>query len=58
MGKASWPEYFGALKQMEALPDLPQGWLPALSSHLEELVNMAELWEWPTCRRWSEKVFQ
>ena len=45
MGEVSCSEYFGALKRMEAHPDLPQGWLPDLSSHLQKLVNMAELWE-------------
>ena len=58
LGEATWPEYFVALKRLAADPELPPHWLPYLYQHEEDLATMALVWDWATCRRWSERVFQ
>ena len=56
-GEASWPEYLSALKQMVRMPECPEEWIPFIPPHEEQLVNMAKIWDWQTCRHWSESVF-
>ena len=58
MGEVTWAEYYAALRQLAADPNCPPAWWPHLHTHEEELAIMVISWDWPTCRRWSEKVFQ
>ena len=57
-GEATWAKYYAALRQLAGDPNCPPSWWPHLHTHEEELGIMAISWDWPTCRRWSEKVFQ
>ena len=43
---------------MIADPGCPPTWPEYLTAHLAELAEMATQWDWPVCRRWSEKVFK
>ena len=58
LGMSSWSEHFGALFIMCRHPDVPTHWSPFLLKHMEDLSNMADDWAWPTCLKWSEKVFR
>ena len=57
-GEATWPEYFSAINRMTADQLCPPGWSIHLNTHLKQLATMANTWDWPTCRRWSERVFR
>ena len=51
-------EYFATIRRITAHPAFPQSALAALYKHVEDLSITAISWDWPTCRRWSEKVFK
>ena len=36
---------------------LPASWKEHLLEHVHQLATMATIWDWPTCRQWSEAVF-
>ena len=57
-GEAFWPEYFAAVNRMMVDSSCPVGWASHLSAHMNQLALMAHIWDWPTCRRWSERVFR
>ena len=57
-GSSTWPEYLGALFIMTRHKSVPVGWSKYIVLHIEHLCTMAEDWSWPTCLRWSEKVFR
>ena len=57
-GTSSWPQYLGALFIMSRHRDVPVHWGPHIIKHMEQLCTMAEDWSWPTCLKWSEKVFR
>ena len=57
-GDSTMPEHFDAIFRMRNDDDCPVDWSEHLINHLAELSEMATLWDWPTCRRWSEKVFR
>ena len=58
LGNSSWSEHLGAIFIMSRHRDVPVHWSKFLYKHMEDLCNMANDWSWPTCLRWSEKVFR
>ena len=56
-GEALWHEYFLALKAMAKSPECPRGWAAHLNKHEDAILHMAGIWDWATCRQWSETVF-
>lgn len=56
-GEANWPEYLSALRAMAKAPECPSGWSRHLFDHEDHILLMARTWDWPTCRLWSETVF-
>ena len=58
VGSSTWPQYLGALFIMSRHRNVPTSWSKYLLIHIENLCTMAEDWSWPTCLRWSEKVFK
>ena len=57
MEEATWAEYFAALSRMVKDRKLPPSWKEHLYEHIHQLATMATVWDWPTCRQWSEAVF-
>ena len=57
-GEAFWLEYFSAVNRMSTDKLCPTGWSSHLTTHLVQLATMANTWDWPTCGRWSERVFR
>ena len=56
-GEASWQEHFLALKTMVRDASCPADWAPFIRVHEEQLVRLALIFDWPTCRKWSEELF-
>ena len=57
-GDSTMPEHLDAIFRMRTDDECPDEWKDPLITHIAELSEMAILWDWPTCRRWSEKVFR
>ena len=53
LGQTGWAEYFTAVRRLAAHPTFLSAAFPALQGH-EDGIS----WDWPTCRRWSEKIFK
>ena len=57
-GNSTWSQYISALFIMTRHRDVPKSWPKYIFNHIEQLINMAQDWSWPTCLRWSEKIFR
>ena len=57
LGESAWHEHIAALFRMSKHKQVPASWTDHLLDHVNQLAIMAGDWDWPTCRTWSEKVF-